>query len=438
MKSIGIDIGTTTISLVVLDTEKKMVLESRTISNGTFIETGNDWERIQEPVKIIEKAVGVLNELLAAHKDVETIGLTGQMHGIVYLDKEGECVSPLYTWQDGRGAQPEFDGKSIVQEVYEKTGLTVSTGFGLVTHLYHCRKGIVPEGAATFCSIGDYLGMKLTGRKTPLVHASNAGSFGLNLFDSEKGEFRKAVLEQLGMDTSILPEVTGDVAVLGKYKGIPVTAALGDNQASFLGSVGFRENTILLNMGTGGQISVLSDQLFSGEGIEARPFVNGKYLLVGASLCGGRAYATLEKFFRRFMKRATGNDEPLYGLLEEMAREGKEQSDKMEVSTRFNGTRINPDIRGGSTNLSEENFTPEGLTYGVLHGMIKELYDMYQIIYKATGIEVNHLVASGNGLRKNQVLQEISSEMFGAELSLAIYQEEAACGAAVSSAMGVV
>ena len=95
---------------------------------------------------------------------------------------------------DGRGAQPEFDGKSIVQEVYEKTGLTVSTGFGLVTHLYHCRKGIVPEGAATFCSIGDYLGMKLTGRKTPLVHASNAGSFGLNLFDSEKGEFRKAVL----------------------------------------------------------------------------------------------------------------------------------------------------------------------------------------------------------------------------------------------------
>ena len=42
MKSIGIDIGTTTISLVVLDTEKKMVLESRTISNGTFIETGND------------------------------------------------------------------------------------------------------------------------------------------------------------------------------------------------------------------------------------------------------------------------------------------------------------------------------------------------------------------------------------------------------------
>ena len=143
MKSIGIDIGTTTISLVVLDTEKRMVLESRTISNGTFIETGNDWERIQEPVKIIEKAVGVLNELLAAHKDVETIGLTGQMHGIVYLDNEGECVSPLYTWQDGRGAQPEFDGKSIVQEVHEKTGLTVSTGFGLVTHLYHCRKGIV-------------------------------------------------------------------------------------------------------------------------------------------------------------------------------------------------------------------------------------------------------------------------------------------------------
>lgn len=95
MKSIGIDIGTTTISLVVLDAEKKMVLESRTISNGTFIETGNDWERIQEPVKIIEKAVGVLNELLAAHKDVETIGLTGQMHGIVYLDQRWGVRQPI-------------------------------------------------------------------------------------------------------------------------------------------------------------------------------------------------------------------------------------------------------------------------------------------------------------------------------------------------------
>ena len=79
MKVIGIDIGTTTISLVVLDTEKKAVLESRTVPNGTFIRTEKEWERIQNPDRIVEKAMRELKELRKAYKDVETIGLTGQI-----------------------------------------------------------------------------------------------------------------------------------------------------------------------------------------------------------------------------------------------------------------------------------------------------------------------------------------------------------------------
>lgn len=54
---------------------------------------------------------------------------------------------------------------------------------------------------------------------------------------------------------------------------------------------------LLVNMGTGGQISVLSGQYFSGDGIEARPFLNGKYLLAGASLCGaGRRMRSWNSF----------------------------------------------------------------------------------------------------------------------------------------------
>lgn len=71
---------------------------------------------------------------------METIGLTGQMHGILYIDEDGNCVSPLYTWQDGRGNLPEFDGKSVVCLVKEETGFSISTGYGLATHLYHCKR----------------------------------------------------------------------------------------------------------------------------------------------------------------------------------------------------------------------------------------------------------------------------------------------------------
>ena len=86
-----------------------------------------------------------------------------------------------------------------------------------------------------------------------------------------------------------------------------VTAAIGDNQAAFLGAVGNREDTGLVNMGTGGQVSMLSRQYFAKDGIEARPFLGGgTYLLAGASLCGGRSYALLEEFFRKFLREASG------------------------------------------------------------------------------------------------------------------------------------
>ena len=59
MKAIGIDIGTTTISTVVLDQESRQVLRSETISNGSFIKTENSRERIQDPAVILPKARNV-------------------------------------------------------------------------------------------------------------------------------------------------------------------------------------------------------------------------------------------------------------------------------------------------------------------------------------------------------------------------------------------
>ncbi len=167
MKVLGIDIGTTTISLVVLDPEQKKVWESRTISNGTFMETAREWERIQDVNKIVEKTREVLEGLLHAYPEVSSIGLTGQMHGILYVDREGRCISPLYTWQDGRGNVPDEHGKTLTEMVREKTGITVFTGYGLVTHLWNQLYGEVPEEAVGICTIADYLGMCLTGRKRP-------------------------------------------------------------------------------------------------------------------------------------------------------------------------------------------------------------------------------------------------------------------------------
>lgn len=435
MKAIGIDIGTTTISAVVLDTEKQKVIEARTIQNGSFIKSDNEWERIQDVSVILRKAVQVLDEYLDSYEGVASIGLTGQMHGIVYLDRNGQYVSPLYTWQDGRGNLPLSGTQSLTEEIYQKYGVRVPAGYGLVTHIYNVRMGLVPENAASLCTIPDCLGVVLTGRKRPMIHISNAASLGC--YDAVKNCFMTEVLSACGADPDMLPEVTSEFSVLGHYRGIPVTAALGDNQASFLGSVGIKEHTLLLNMGTGGQISVLSDQYYEAPGIEARPFVKDKYLLVGSSLCGGRAYAILERFLRSYMKAAGAEEQAQYEIMEKLAEAGSHSVHGLDVVTAFKGTRVNPSLRGSITGIDEDNFTPENLIYGVLHGMAKELYDMYQQIYKGTGIPAKHLIASGNGLRKNAVLQQIFCKLFGSEMELAVYEEEAACGAAVSSSMSI-
>ena len=124
MKSIGIDIGTTTISFAVTDNDTLAVIQKYTIASAGFIHTENPWERIQDTDVILSRIRPVLNDIL-------------------------------------------------------DTGIKTASGYGLVTHLFNVRKGLVPADASTFCTIGDYLGMVVTGRKSPLVHISQAAGMGL-------------------------------------------------------------------------------------------------------------------------------------------------------------------------------------------------------------------------------------------------------------------
>jgi len=429
MITVGLDIGTTSISLVVMDTADREILRSKTIPNGCFIQTGNGWERIQDAQRLADKAIGLLDGLLAEYPQTAYIGLTGQMHGIIYLDENGDCVSPLYTWEDGRGDLPVRDGKSTVALIREKYDGPVATGYGLITNLYHTITDQIDPRSRVVCTIADYVGMRLTGRKTPLVHASNAASFGL--YDLENNAFCIDLIRELGMDPGLLPDIAADPQVLGEYNGIPVITALGDNQASFLGAAGLEEGAWLLNVGTGGQLSVLSDKVFEAPGVEARPYLKGKYLLAGSTLCSGRAYALLEKFFRSYAAALGAGDEQQYAVMEKLALSEENDEDCLVVDTRFGGTRIDPLVRGAVTNISENNFTPGGLIRGFQTGISQELFDWYDIIHKGTGISVKRLLGSGNGVRKNRLLRDIFSAKFGCEIELSHYEEEAASGAAV-------
>ena len=425
MTVLGLDIGTTTICGIAVDAKSGKLLKAVTLDNDSFIE-GKSFEKIQSPERIIEKVKALADELYDEFEPVCAVGITGQMHGIVYIDENGKAVSPLYTWQDSSGNE-QCGEESYAQRLSAVTGYAAASGFGATTYYYHKCNNLVPESAVGFCTIHDYAGMVLTGRKTPKIHTSDAASFGI--FNIEKGCFDKEKTEKAGLDWSLFPEVTDEFESIGEYRGVPVCVAVGDNQASFIGSVKEMDGCALVNMGTGGQISMLTQLKKAPEGMEIRPLGAGYNILVGCSLCGGRAFAVLADFFADVAQMINGErPKTVYKAMDAMLAESN-CGEALNVSTKFSGTRVNPSLRGSIENIGVDNFTPLNLMNGFLGGMVSEITEMIE----PTGCKVKKLVGSGNGLRKNVPLQNRFSKALDCDMMIPLNREEAAFGAALTA-----
>ena len=432
MNILGIDIGTTTVTALVLTTDKNEILKSCTLKNDSFIE-GRDFEKLQDPNLIIETVKSAVNTVTDS-VTIDAIGITGQMHGIVYLDESYKPCSPLMIWQDERGNEVYKNGLSYAEYLTEKTGVKAASGFGLTTHFYNLINGEIPENAVMLCTIHDYLAALLTGTK-PVTHSSDAASLGF--YNLKENCFDENALNKMGIDKSFLPQVIKSTALAGKTNcaflpdGIPVAVAIGDNQGSFLGSVADAENSVLVNVGTGSQVSFVTEKVQDLSCGEIRPLTDDKYIFVGASLCGGRAYAILKTFFGKCAEMLGGKADNLFALMDEKAESITDFTDLLTVNCQFCGTRENPKLRGSIENIGIENLTPENLIFGTLKGVSKELFDMYESEKSLLTATPSTLVCSGNGLRKSEIWRRIFTEDFNMTATLPKHSEEAATGACV-------
>lgn len=405
MYSLGIDIGSTKIAAVTVDLTTGEVRLLGSVATPALPPSFED-EHIQDAKAIIYEVKRLIDEHL--NDEVSCIGLSGQMHGIVYLDENGQAVSPLYTWQDMRG-------KSHAE------ALGISPGYGHATHAYNKEIGLIPASAYGYATIVDAVCVSLCGLSRPVIHASNAASLGC--FHVEKNRFVAPLKEKYPY------EIESAYRVVGEYQGIPVAVGIGDNQASVLGS-GCAKGEMLINIGTGAQVSVLSDGPAPCGIIEMRPGFDGYYLLVGASLCGGRAYALLHDFFCDVVEMATGKRPD--NLYEAMASYQKNAPDaSLRFDNSFCGTRQHPAKRGSIQGIGIDNFTPRQFCLGLLEGIINELAELAF----ASGAPVHALVGAGNALRKNPLLQQLCEKRFGLPMRITADREEAAVGAALFAAI---
>ena len=425
--AVGIDIGTTTISAAVIDIDSKEQIEVFSLPHNSYVEKSLSSE--QSVSIIIDKAESLMELIYTSYRNIVSIGITGQMHGVLYIDIEGNAVSNLINWQDKRADFPLKDGQTTCELIKKQTGESIATGYGIATHYYNILNGLVPQNAVGFCSIMDYLGMRLCKTKRAVTHTSIASSFGL--FDAKRGRVMLDKLALLGIGEGFLPKVTDSNEAVGKWKNIPVFVAIGDNQASFLGSVKNNRESVLVNIGTGSQISAVGEFAQYGEGIECRPFINGEWLVCGSALCGGSAYALIEKFFRSYVSSAGLSENSQYSVMNCLAEKAYENGDKpLMVDTSFCGKRTDPQLRGAIEGIDLYNFTPSALILGTINGMCEELHRLYI----AGNIEKTHIVASGGAVRNNTVLRRVLEDKFGMKLSVSSVKEEAATGAALFSA----
>ena len=234
-KKFGLDIGTSKICLVVVEDGK--AIYTRSEKNG-FLR-----EKEQDPAKIFEICAKLIADAEKAYGKPASLGISTQMHGMLYLDGQGNALSPLYTWQDDKGGRLFQGGKTYAGYLSEESGYRVASGFGLVTHYYMLKNNAVPRSAKQICTIGDYVAMRLTGNTRCVMHPSCAASFGF--YDFKTADFDRPVLKKLGVDPQMLPPVN-------YRQEIPV---IGDNQASFAGAVEDEKSSVLVNIGTGSQVS---------------------------------------------------------------------------------------------------------------------------------------------------------------------------------------
>ncbi|MCF7944357.1 MAG: hypothetical protein K9L75_02315 [Spirochaetia bacterium] len=440
MISLGIDIGTTNVSVTALDLDTGVIQESYSKPNKR-IASDDEYAYIQDPHAIEESVRLLLSKIKTPY---HCAAVTGQVHGILYYDRNGSAISPLYTWLDRRAAEV-IDGESPQDRLKRITGTTMPPGYGLLTHYTNSLIDEVPAEAVGMTGILEYITGRLIGKTLDKADSSCISLFGA--YDTIGLQNDQKVLEEVFRERGIkFLKTARPFEHAGKMKvnrgeglrPVPIAYPVGDNQAGFFGLVSKPETSCLISIGTSGQISLFSTSAECPESMELRPYFGQGYLHVGASLSAGKSYEVLKDFIKSIYEQAAGlevEDEKVFDLMKDSAHElDLKGAAPLKVTTKFNGTRREPDVRGAIENISFNNFKLGNLVQGTVDGIIRELHD-YTYDLGSLFTPVQQIIAAGSSVRKNELFSEALEKQFGLQTIIADIDDGAAMGAALIGAV---
>jgi xylulokinase len=446
---LGIDIGTSGTKTLLIDASGKVVAESD--AGYPMAQPRPGWTE-QDPEdwwKATVKTVrAVMRQSNVDKADVKAIGLSGQMHGSVFLDAKDEVIRPALLWNDQRTAQQCNDITSAAGSREKLIGMVANpalTGFQAPKILWlrdqekrnfdRLAKVLLPKDDIRRRLIGDYVS-----------EVSDAS--GTLLLDVKARQWSSELLGKLGLDASLLPrvveseDVTGTLTsaaakALGLTTQCKVVGGAGDCAAGAIGNGIVKTGLLSTSIGTSGVMFVHSDEPSIDAAGRLHTFchaVRGKWHMMGVNLTSGGslqwwvenvlqglAGMPAGKSFEAATKEAAGAAAGSGGLL---------------FLPYLNGERTphaDPQARGAFVGMNLTH-NRAAMTRSVMEGITFALRDSLEII-ESLGVPVRQIRASGGG-SKNTLWRQMQADVFGKKITTLRVEQGAAYGVALLAMVG--
>jgi xylulokinase len=450
---IGYDIGTSSTRCILIDTTGKLIASS---TKEYDMDTPKPGWAEQHPDLWWEASVETIKDVLKKSKidpsDIAAIGISGQMHGSVFLDSSGKVIRPALLWCDQRTASQcdviydTFGGEEgFIKLSYNKA----LTGFTAPKILWLAENE--PDNYKKLSQIllpKDYIRYKLSG--TYATEVSDAS--GTILLDIAKRTWSSEIIEGLKIDKDLLPpvfessyissQVSAEAAELtGLVAGTPIAGGAGDQAGGAVGSGIVYEGVISDYLGTSGVVFAHSDSAVYDPKGRLHSFchaVDGAWHLMGVTLSAAGSYKWYYDTFGISEDiKAKYKGLSKYELLDKQAESAPAGSEGLIFLPYLSGERTpyaDPYARGVFFGVSLVHDASH-FARSVMEGITYSQYDCLNLMAE-TGISSDKVVLFGGGAR-SKLWRKITADVFDTRIVTLNVEEGPSYGAAIIAGVGI-
>ncbi len=382
------------------------------------------------------------------------IGLSGQMHGSVFVDRRGKSLRRALLWNDQRTAaecaeiEKRAGGRKKLIGMVSNVALTGFTAPKILWVRKHDPKTYARTHKILLPK--DYIRLKLTGEYASEV----SDAAGTLLLDIKKRKWHKGLLEKLKIDTDLMPElyespeVTGGISeavakLTGLKAGTPVVGGAGDQPAGAVGNGIVRTGIVSATMGTSGVVFAHADEPVPNAEGNLQSFchaVPDKWCVFGCMLAAGGSFQWLRNtlWADEVAKAQRGKADPgkLYPAMIKEAEKAPAGCEGLVFLPYLTGERCpypDPTARGAWVGLTTRHGLPH-MTRAVLEGITFGMRDQIEIMRKR-GVKISEVRLSGGGSASN-FWRQLQADMYHAKAVTINTQEGGALGVALLAAVG--